>query len=837
MPAPKEGGFLAQHGATLIDNGYAVIPIQVGKKAPGFDGWQKARSTKPQLAEWVEHGHRWSGVGIITKHNPAIDIDVRDEAIALELEAWVRSNIGDAPMRIGSPPKRLFVFRTDAPFRKMRSAKYKDEWNDQHQIEILGDGQQFVAYHMHPDTRKPYYWPVEGQDPLTVSATDLIELTVEKAQALIDLFETIAVREGWELVKAGRQSAGKLDPENPWAEDSSPVDLSSDELRRTLMMVPNAEDHDTWVQVGMSLYHQFDGDDEGLELWEEWAETADNFDRDALHRRWGSFDIEGKKRSPITARYILKLAKEAAGEANAAVVMQIRDAFLNAKDLKAWEAARDLTQQAEINSLDRSSLAAVAKAAHEGITKGKSPLTEIKKALAFKPKRAEKTPGWCEPWVYDVSDDRFYNTISKIACTQQGFNAMYDRKAMTRTDILNGNGSPSATASVLALNRFSIPAVMGRRYMPGLDSIYSDSEGMFANTYAEHGIPAKPEKVLPIDKRNIERVKRHIAHLLEDEREQRMLLDWMSWVVQNPGKHVNYAILLQGVQGDGKTFFAEMMRAVMGVTNVTMLNAHILENDFTDWAEGQCLAAVEEVRLINERNKYEIINRIKPFITNNIIEIHPKGKPVKNVKNTTSYMLFTNYRDALPLDDSTRRYLVLFSRWQRKTDIDEFKADNPDYYEKLYSAIEESPGALRQWLLEHEQAESFKPLGDAPMTDSLKFMIRRAKPELIQVLEDLINDNNVPGISEELVSVTEMTDHLVARGAELPAPKTMTSMLERAGYEHLGRLEIAGETHRFWSRQPDSFRNRREDGETVIDSARVRSHLRARAERIASNEL
>jgi len=34
---PKNSGPLAYLGARLIDNGYSIIPIAVGKKAPGFD--------------------------------------------------------------------------------------------------------------------------------------------------------------------------------------------------------------------------------------------------------------------------------------------------------------------------------------------------------------------------------------------------------------------------------------------------------------------------------------------------------------------------------------------------------------------------------------------------------------------------------------------------------------------------------------------------------------------------------------------------------------------------------------------------------------------------------
>src|SRR5690606_42095692 len=58
--------------------------------------------------------------------------------------------------------------------------------------------------------------------------------------------------------------------------------------------------------------------------------------------------------------------------------------------------------------------------------------------------------------------------------------------------------------------------------------------------------------------------------------------------------------------------------------------------------------------------------------------------------NTTNYLLFTNYKDALPLDDTDRRYLILFSQWQRPEDIRAFKNENSDYYTKLYETLIDS---------------------------------------------------------------------------------------------------------------------------------------------------
>jgi len=845
---PKNSGPLAYLGSRLIDNGYSIVPIAVGKKAPGFDNWSKARSTKPQLDEWITSGHRQSGAGILTKHTPAVDIDVLNEEVAREAVAKALEIFGEAPLRIGRAPKCLLLFRTETPFRKMRSNKYQDEWGDLHQIEILGEGQQFVAYHTHPDTGLPYTWPnekisdagktVKAGGPLTINANDLTDITPEQCQAFIDWFEARAAEESdWKIVKKRRSGdLADIDSDNPFLEDSNAVDIADDELRNRLMMVPNADDYDTWINVGMALHHQYDGSDDGLDLWKEWAETADNYDQDALERRWADFAIDGKKRAPLTARFILKLSKEAAAESTIALTLKLRDAFSAAKDLASWNKARDAAREAEIDSLARSALATLAKDRLDIINGSKTPLSEVKKAIAYSPAKGEKTPSWASPFVYDTTDDRFYDTDRKFSTTQQGFNAMFDRKAMTKKDLLDGKTTPTSTASTLALNVFRITVVNGRRYEPGADKIFHRTDGIFANTYPEHEIPELPDELLPRDKAAIKRVKKHVGHLLEKPEERRLLVDWLSWVVQNPGKHANWSILLQGVEGDGKSFFAFLLRAVMGVSNVQMLNAHILESPFTDWVVGQCVTCIEEVRLIKSTNKFELLNRIKPFITNDVIEVHPKGKATYDAVNTTSYLLFSNYRDALPLDDDGRRYCVLFSQWQRKDKLDVFKAENPDYYDRLYATIVTSAPALRKWLLEWEQLDTFKAKGDAPNTDAKKYMIRMAQPEFIQNVFDIIAEGDEPLISNDLIDAARLTEVMMDRSMDIPGNKAFGAMLSRYRFESIGKVRIGGDVRTFYTREPEMFQFRDDGGEIHVDAEKVRRFVLSKSAEIDDDD-
>ena len=88
--------------------------------------------------------------------------------------AIVRARLGDTLIRIGLWPKRLLLYRTDRPFAKMAAGG----------IEILGLGQQFVAFGRHPTTGEPYGWPY-GETPLEVPFDQLPPVDAAGCAALL----------------------------------------------------------------------------------------------------------------------------------------------------------------------------------------------------------------------------------------------------------------------------------------------------------------------------------------------------------------------------------------------------------------------------------------------------------------------------------------------------------------------------------------------------------------------------------------------------------------------------------------------------------------------------
>jgi hypothetical protein len=178
----------------LFENGY--IPLPCVGKVPTTAGWQQFIPTVDDIKDWKKYCTNAVNTGLLTAHNPVVDIDVRDAIVAGEMETLVEYMIGEALLtRFGQRPKRVILFRTAVPFEKIGSAKFVSADCISHHVEVLADGQQFVAFGKHPDTGQDYEWV--GGSPLNVPRDQLPELTETKAREIIAAAAEVFRRHGW----------------------------------------------------------------------------------------------------------------------------------------------------------------------------------------------------------------------------------------------------------------------------------------------------------------------------------------------------------------------------------------------------------------------------------------------------------------------------------------------------------------------------------------------------------------------------------------------------------------------------------------------------------------
>lgn len=312
---------------TLEANGFNIVPINKGKKAPLITGWQDKTFAADDVAAGV-------GVKCGIGEYPicAIDIDIKDEALARKIADHCHETFGYTVERVGNAPKTLLVYRADeAGWSKLSSRKFGA---DKYQLETLGRGQQFVAYAVHPVTGKPYEWVDLFGGLEVMQASDLPVITHEQLEQIIAYAEQIMLDAGLEPVKSTVNPVNhSLSKVNDDFTADQPVGLSHDELKDYLANL-DANDYDLWIKIGQALHHETGGDVAGLNLWDEWASTATNYQSyEDLEHRWQGF---GKGGNPVTARTIIKLGKQANEKAEhelkVAVIAEYEDKIKKAND-------------------------------------------------------------------------------------------------------------------------------------------------------------------------------------------------------------------------------------------------------------------------------------------------------------------------------------------------------------------------------------------------------------------------------------------------------------------------------------------------------------------------
>jgi hypothetical protein len=288
----------------LHQHGYAPVPIKKGEKRPALAGWAEYKYTD-------RHEFNSHYTGILAKHTPAVDIDVLDEALAGELKQLALSALGPAPERVGRAPKTLLLYRTSMPFKKLKVGFKLPGSDTVHGVEILGDGQQFLAYAVHPDTGKPYVW--SANDPLNSYAADLPEITAASAVEYLRKARELIERAGGTDFTLSPALRALVEPKTETKAGPNPKregKCGRAEIVSALKRV-GITDRDGWFRVACGLHHEYQGSDDGFELFDEWSAAQPGYEgTDDCRKTWDSIKNDTTSGTPITIGTVFQLAMD-----------------------------------------------------------------------------------------------------------------------------------------------------------------------------------------------------------------------------------------------------------------------------------------------------------------------------------------------------------------------------------------------------------------------------------------------------------------------------------------------------------------------------------------------
>lgn len=583
---------------------------------------------------------------------------------------------------------------------------------------------------------------------------------------------------------------------------AQPLELSDDNVDALLDANPaEGLEYADWLKIGMALAHQYSGSEAGYGRWLAWSAKSVKHDVSQMKTKWRSFKGTA---SPVTLRSLIKAspgvvtAPRAEIAVDSVVAGALDDEADRVCDAESWALFKTRTHGLTDAALPPDRRGMLASVVHARWGKGAGlTLTEVKKALKRpKAERMGETlpcPAWLDGWVFAEADLEFVNVgVDDYAIKDRGFRAKYDRMPEVVAQ--------ETDAATFALNLVQIPTVVRGMYWPGMSALFDYAGKPCYNVYSKDGQAAADTLEGDADGQGVvDLFLAHVEHLIESERERDLLLDWMAYVYRNPGLRVRWGMLLWGVEGNGKTFFFHVLQRLMG-RNAKVASTDLIDSQFTNWAVGSCVTAIEEIR-INGSNKYRILDKLKPMISNDTISHEPKGASSHTVPNFASYMMMTNHMDAVPMSDNDRRYCVIFTKQRTKEDLFALHggvAAVGPYFARLYGETERRVDAVGRFLLDRVLGAEFDPNGRAPVTEGIAEMRAANVGDDEQALMDALEDHACDVISDEIVDTTWLNITTLADGVQLPQGRALGRLLMGRGMAKAGRIKVGKTHHMVW---------------------------------------
>lgn len=388
----------------------------------------------------------------------------------------------------------------------------------------------------------------------------------------------------------------------------------------------------------------------------------------------------------------------------------------------------------------------------------------------------------CKVWFKDcyfvANSGKIFSKSGRYMNATQ-FNGRYGGKQFIISSV--GKLTDEPWKAALRSTCWTIPKVDHIRFLPQkptFEVVEDDLGRRGLNTY----IPAR----IKSKEGDLTRWFDWFNRIFPNKADQKLLFDYMAHCVKYPGFKIQYAPLIQSAEGIGKTIFFEVIQNALGSMYVYTPNAQKLIDSgstFNAWQRGKLLILVNEIK-IDERR--ELIEILKPWITDGLIEVQSKGVDQEMEDNAANWLLFSNYKDAVPISMNGRRYAIFYSALQSSADILAAGMDK-DYFNDLWRWLRDEGGiqAITHWLLHYPIERGALPVR-APETSSQAEAIAITRSPLECVIADCMNDG-VPGFRGGFVSTAAVIGKAKASGIRQPNARSVHGCLESMGLVHLGR--------------------------------------------------
>lgn len=165
------------------------------------------------------------------------------------------------------------------------------------------------------------------------------------------------------------------------------------------------------------------------------------------------------------------------------------------------------------------------------------------------------------------------------------------------------------------------------------------------------------------------------------------LINWISFIIQNPGSKTETALVLKGLQGIGKNRFTDVISELLSgysVKNVTDISE--LTGQFNSAVEAKILIVLNELKNVGDE-RLANFNSLKSIITDNSIEVNEKFQPRRTAENVANFIFVTNNSYPVKIESGDRRYVVCSCNGIHKGDVNYWKQLCDSFTKEFYDNL------------------------------------------------------------------------------------------------------------------------------------------------------
>lgn len=292
---------------------------------------------------------------------------------------------------------------------------------------------------------------------------------------------------------------------------------------------------------------------------------------------------------------------------------------------------------------------------------------------------------------------------------------------------------------------------------------------------------------------------RHLELLVPDDKDREILLSWCAAIVQKPGVKAKWSPVLIGTQGNGKSLVGECLAYAVGRNHTVKPRADQLGGRFNSWIENKLLAVIEE---IHTQGRREVMDALKPLITEERIEVEGKGRDALMVDNRCNMLMCSNHRDAIMKTKDDRRYSILYCAQQSAEDKQRDGMDGA-YFSRIFTWLADGGFAAVATYLD-TYVPTVNIYGDAPHTSGTEQAIEESRSSAQQAVLDAI-DMEQEGFIGGIVLSSALSAMLKDTGMKV-STRTQGKLMDELGYRKHpllpdGKLRTGGHVVRVYSKR------------------------------------